>query len=204
MTDFAINKNGFWESTDSSGHLYDEPLSDAIVKVLKNGKAANIIDLGCGMGSYVKALREQGFECDGFDGNPNTVILTNGIGKVLDFSIRFDLHKKYDWVLSLEVGEHIPREFEKIFLDNIVNHARNGIILSWGIPGQKGDGHVNCKTNSYIIQQMKKRGWKYDRKSVKKLRNEATFGWFKNTIMVFRKTKDGKSVFQTLQLFFNR
>lgn len=203
MTDFAINKNGFWESSDSSGHLYDEPLSDAIVSFFKNEKAENIIDLGCGMGRYVKTLREQGFECDGFDGNPNTILLTNGIGQVLDFSKPFDLQKEYDWVLSLEVGEHIPKEFEKIFLDNVSNHAKIGIILSWGIPGQKGDGHVNCKPNSYIIQQMNRRCWSYDQKSTKKLRNLATFGWFKNTIMVFRKTKDKIEVFQMLQLLFN-
>lgn len=204
MADFSINKNGFWESIDSSGHLYDEPLSDAIITILNYEKAEKIVDLGCGMGSYVKALRDHGFECDGFDGNPNTATLTNGLGNVLDLSIPFDLHRKYDWVLSLEVGEHIPEELEKIFLDNIVNHARNGIILSWATPGQKGDGHVNCKTNSYIIQQMNRRGWRYDQKSAKKLRNQATFGWFTNTLMVFRKTIDKKGVFPMLQLLFNR
>ena len=204
MTDFAIHKNGFWESIDSSGHVYDEPLCDAIVKVLKNEKAANIIDLGCGMGNYVKALREQGFECDGFDGNPNTVILTNGMAKVLDFSIPFNLHKKYDWVLSLEVGEHIPQEFEKIFLDNVVNHAKKGIILSWAIPGQKGDGHVNCKSNRYIIQQMKKRGWRYDLPTARDLRKEAALGWFKNTIMIFRNTGKTKSIFQIIPSFFHK
>jgi len=204
MADFPINKNGFWESTDSSGHLYDKTLSNAISSFFKNENAESIIDLGCGTGSYVRALMENGFKCDGYDGNPNTVLITNGIGKVLDFSIPLNLNKKYDWLLSLEVGEHIPEEFEKIFLDNMIHHAMDGIIVSWGIPGQKGDGHVNCKSNSYIIRQMKKRGWKYDQSSAKKLRNEATFGWFKNTIMVFRKIEETKNIFQMMQLFFTR
>jgi 2-polyprenyl-3-methyl-5-hydroxy-6-metoxy-1,4-benzoquinol methylase len=202
MTDFAINKNGFWESTDSSGHLYDKPLSDAIISFFKNEKTENIIDLGCGMGNYVKALREQGFECDGFDGNPNTVLLTNGMGKVLDFSKPFDLHKKYDWVLSLEVGEHIPEEFEGIFLNNLVCHAKNGIILSWAIPGQPGDGHVNCKTNRYIITQMKKRGWKYDERAARNLREKSTLGWFKNTIMVFVLKNNSKNLNKKIRSFF--
>ncbi|MGN6194464.1 MAG: methyltransferase domain-containing protein [Ginsengibacter sp.] len=204
MADFPINKNGFWESTDSSGHLYDNRLSVGISVFFKKEKAETIVDLGCGTGNYVKALIKNGFECDGYDGNPNTELLTNGFGKVLDLSKPINLNKNYDWVLSLEVGEHIPVEFEDTFLDNMIHHAIKGIIISWGIPGQKGDGHVNCKSNSYIIGQMKKRGWKYDQISAKRLRNQATFGWFKNTIMVFRKTEGSKNIFQTMQLFFTK
>jgi len=41
----------------------------------------------------------------------------------------------YDWVISLEVAEHIPAESEAVFLDNIVRHAREGVVLSWAVPG---------------------------------------------------------------------
>ena len=41
----------------------------------------------------------------------------------------------YDWVISLEVAEHIPAESEAIYLDNIVRHAREGVVLSWAVPG---------------------------------------------------------------------
>ncbi|KAK7004452.1 hypothetical protein BgiMline_005973, partial [Biomphalaria glabrata] len=40
----------------------------------------------------------------------------------------------YDWILSIEVAEHIPAKFEEIYLDNLVRHAREGIILSWAVP----------------------------------------------------------------------
>lgn len=203
MSDFLINKNGFWETTDYSGHIYDKSLSKALIGFLKKNNALNVADFGCGTGQYTKALVENGFECSGFDGNPNTVTLTDGFGKVLDLSIPFDLKKKYDWVLSLEVGEHIPEKFEGIFLNNLVCHAKNGIILSWAIPGQHGDGHVNCKTNRYIITQMKKRGWKNDKKSAIKLREQSTLGWFKNTIMVFVLKDNSKNISEKIKSFFS-
>ena len=46
------------------------------------------------------------------DGNPITPKMTGGIGKVLDLSKRFDLEKKFDYVISVEVAEHIPKEYE--------------------------------------------------------------------------------------------
>ena len=32
-------------------------------------------------------------------------------------------------VMSMEVGEHIPKAFEAKFLKNIVDHAREGVLL---------------------------------------------------------------------------
>ena len=35
------------------------------------------------------------------------------------------------WILSLEVAEHIPAQFESIYIDNLVKHAKEDIILAW-------------------------------------------------------------------------
>ena len=45
----------------------------------------------------------------------------------------------------MEVAEHIPQQYEQIFLDNLVRLAKEGIILSWGVPGQRGHSHINLK-----------------------------------------------------------
>ena len=36
-----------------------------------------------------------------------------------------------DWVLCLEVAEHIPRAFEERLLANLDSHNRRGIVMSW-------------------------------------------------------------------------
>lgn len=41
----------------------------------------------------------------------------------------------FDWVISVEVGKHIPAKFEDIYLDNLARHDREGIVLSWAVPG---------------------------------------------------------------------
>ena len=45
--------------------------------------------------------------------------------------------------MSLEVGEHLPKEFEDIFINNLDNNNNYGIVLSWAIKGQGGYGHYN-------------------------------------------------------------
>merc|ERR1711959_250741 len=59
-----------------------------------------------------------------------------------------------DWVVSIEVGEHIEKAKEQAFLDNLATVARRGVILSWGVPGQTGYGHVNCQSNEYVVEQL--------------------------------------------------
>jgi tryptophanyl-tRNA synthetase len=51
---------------------------------------------------------------------------------------------QYDWIISLEVAEHIPEKYEAVYLDNIFRHAKEGIILSWAVPGQIGLSLVVC------------------------------------------------------------
>jgi hypothetical protein len=67
-----------------------------------------------------------------------------------------------DLVISIEVGEHIPKEFEQVFIDNICSHTNSKLILSWAIVGQGGDGHVNCQNNDYIIAKLKEKGFEHD------------------------------------------
>jgi cyclopropane fatty-acyl-phospholipid synthase-like methyltransferase len=180
--------NGFWENETSIGHVHDVKLCNSIVKFLKENDIKSIVDFGCGMGDYAKQFIINNIECEAYDGNPNTETLTNGLGRVIDLSKEFDLKKRFDCVLSLEVGEHIPKEYEQVFINNIVKHTTNLLILSWAIIGQGGDGHVNCQNNDYIISEMDKRGFYYDINSSKNLRSSVGNAlWFINTIMVFRK-----------------
>lgn len=185
---FSINTNGFWETEDGIGHHYDKSICTGIINYFNEKNIKKVFDFGCGMGDYARSFISNGFEVKAFDGNPNTVKLTNGIAEVLDLSEEFNLEELADCVMSLEVGEHIPKEYEQIFLDNICRHTNSKILLSWAVVGQTGDGHVNCQNNDYVINEMSKRGFTYDEKSSNELRSLATISWwFTNTIMIFKK-----------------
>src|SRR5512139_1420918 len=132
------------------GHQYDPILSGGIATVLSGKGVQTVIDIGCGDGSYIRHLKAFGFDCAGYDGNPLTEQITGGLCHVADFSEPQQLGL-YDAVLSLEVGEHIPAEFENVYLANVAAHAEKIIIMSWAVPGQGGYGHVNERENGWVV-----------------------------------------------------
>lgn len=137
------------------------------------------------MGSHVKHMRDNNIDAMGYDGNPQTPKLTSGICAVCDLSENIKFPKEYDWVMSLEVGEHLPKQFETQFIQNIHQNNTKGVLSSWAIEGQPGHGHVNCQNNDYIKNIFKNLGYRNDIESENRLRAASSLPWFKNTIMIF-------------------
>jgi len=105
--------------------------------------------------------------------------------KFLDLTLPQYWLPRYDWVLSTEVLEHIPAEYESLVLDNIDRAAGRGVVLSWAVPGQRGFHHVNNRALVYVNQTMVNRGFVFDLKASLTLRENATLTYFRNNIMVF-------------------
>ncbi|CAL4114079.1 unnamed protein product, partial [Meganyctiphanes norvegica] len=122
----------------------------------------------------------------GYDGAANIDEISSGFIQYLDLGKEVDLNERWDWAVSLEVGEHIPKESEDVFIDNIVRHACKGIVLSWAVPGQNGQGHINNQNNKHVIKQLEKRGFKHALNYQIFLRKAVLLEWFENTIMVFK------------------
>jgi len=181
-----IHERGYWLSTDNTAYCCDKSLADALVEMFGD---CTVVDIGCGNGDYVKHFLNNKILCVGYDGNPDTPKITHGLCGVKDFSEPVDIGK-FDLVLSLEVGEHIPVEYEQTFLDNICRASKKYICLSWATPGQEGIGHVNCRDNCYIIKEMRARVVEMNIEMTKAIRKASTLPWGKNTIMIFEKDKE--------------
>lgn len=182
-----ISSKGYWIGTESkSQHAFDPLLCKGIVNFFKQQHCQSVIDFGCGMGKYVEELNKHDIDAYGVDGNPNTPELTNSKCGVLDLSVKQDIGK-YDWVMSLEVGEHLPKEYEDIFISNLHNHNTKGVLLSWAIKGQGGHGHYNEQNNDYIKKKFEDLGYTNDVEAEQRLRQNCSLRWFRNTIMVFHK-----------------
>lgn len=185
-----IAENGSWLNETNEGQRFDISLAEAIERFCYDNNLKYMIDLGCGDGSYVNYLSSIGYYAVGYDGNPNVNILSEGtcytaeLHKPLNFIPNDDIPAL---ILSLEVGEHIPAEYESVFIDNVVKYAKRWIILSWAVPGQGGDGHVNCRDNNYIIKKMEERGFIINYKETDKLREQSHLSWFKYTLMVYER-----------------
>ena len=188
-----INEKGFWECAAGSAdilkeHYNDSEMIHALISFLSNEKPSKVVDLGCGTGYYAQQMRQSGINVDCFDGNPNTPSITDGKCKVLDLSSPHQL-ETYDWVLSFEVGEHLPKQYEDIFIQNLHSNNKRGIILSWAVKGQGGKGHFNEQNNDYVKEKIMELGYTNDILAENFLREASSLSWFKKTIMVFRKVK---------------
>lgn len=183
-----ILPTGAWNTKDQNKHQFDTGLANALATFLRH---RSVIDFGCGAGGYVHRLAEV-TDCRGYDGNPQTPSLTAGRCEHLDISQPVQVNPA-DWVLCLEVAEHIPAKFEQALLSNLDRHARYGIILSWARPGQGGVGHVNEKPPEYVRATMLDYGYRLDEESSQLIRSLSQLRWFRSNLMVFRKSPLGET-----------
>ena len=178
-----IHERGYW--LDKEGHLFDRLLAIALLGVFR--KKQTVVDIGCGPGEYVRFLRGHGINCCGFDGNPLTPEFDPQL-KIVDFSEKVQIGV-YDWALCLEVGEHIPQQYESNFISNLHSCNRQGIVLSWAVPGQDGRGHVNTRPNEYVVSVFTGLGYHHDQAAEKRLRAIVGLPYFRDTLMVFRRLR---------------
>ena len=185
---FGIDENyGFWEGGGHDNHLFDESLANQLLLFFQSNNIKSVVDFGCGTGDYTKHFINGGVECEGYDGNPDTPAISEGLCGVLNLAESVDLGKKFDCVLSLEVGEHIPIEYESNFVQNLETHSKGLIIVSWAVPGQGGGGHFNEQSNEYVSQRFTNLGYERNNTLENIFRRSATLHWFHSTIMVFQK-----------------
>jgi len=184
-----MNEKGIWSIEEAASYdRFDATLAKCIVDTFS--KPAKVNDIGCGQGRYCSYFEKAGWpDVGGYEGTPNTWGVFNNI-KQVDLSVPCSIPKS-DFVLSLEVGEHIPSKYENVFIQNITKSCTGKLIVSWALPEQGGPGHVNGRSNEYIIDKIVRCGFKYNKEQSEVLRESASLSWLKHTIMVFDKLTIG-------------
>ncbi len=149
-------------------------------------KHCTIIDLGAGIGAHVLALQELGCDVEGVDGSPDIHHLTNGLIRWVDLTADCsEFYRKYDWGLFSEVGEHVPVVFEERLIDQVCQIPTKGLIVSWAWPDRwRISGHVNCRSEDYVIKRFEEQGWELDGAKTTKYRSFGGSRYVKRT-MVF-------------------
>lgn len=181
-----VSATGYWSKKLAESHIFCEELAEWISNYLDKSKT--IYDFGCGVGSYLKYLENKGFfDLTGYEGEIPNKEFSNILQQ--DLSQVFSVDKKGN-VICLEVGEHIPKQYQDAFLDNICNACSGKLILSWAIRGQYSSSHVNCLNNEEVIPEVERRGFRYlkdDSMKARSVINPNGCNWFCDTILVYEK-----------------
>jgi tetratricopeptide (TPR) repeat protein len=171
-------------------HVHSPSFANLLLSIFP--KEDGVIDFGCGLGYYAAFLRDHGYTVSAIEGTEgiNEISLFKGI-RTFDLSQPLSFTLSPSSVLCLEVGEHLLPSQEGIFLDNITKFCKRKMVLSWAVPGQTGHGHHNERPNDYIISQLAKRGFEFDKEQSSYLRENYVrreAWWLYRTLMVFNRT----------------
>lgn len=181
-----VSVTGYWSKKLAEEHIFCEELAEWISNYFDKNKT--IHDFGCGLGSYLKYLENKGFiDLNGYEGEIPNKEFSNILKQ--DLSQAFSVNNKGN-VICLEVGEHIPKQYKDVFLDNICNACDGKLILSWAIRGQYSSSHVNCLNNEEVIPEIEKRGFLYlkdDSMKARNIINPNGCNWFRDTILIYEK-----------------
>lgn len=120
---------------------------DGIIKVLR---PKTVIDIGCGIGDYVKGFEERGALSFGLEGNENVLpYLVISENSVFIKDLRRPVYlSRFDLVVCFEVLEHIEPEYADMLVNNLIGLS-DRILVSAAPPGQGGHYHVNCQPKEY-------------------------------------------------------
>ncbi|CEM06478.1 unnamed protein product [Vitrella brassicaformis CCMP3155] len=151
---------------------------------------AVIADMGAGGGKAAQWLSETGLvEIHAFDGIDSIAAITDGAVQSLNLIEPFQLPRAFDWVMCLEVAEHIPPHATQTLLDNLQRHARHGIVMSWGQADQPGQGHINGRNmTEWVALVQNTTSFKLHEALSEGARDAATVWYFKENVGVFTRT----------------
>jgi glycosyltransferase involved in cell wall biosynthesis len=145
-----------------------------------------VLDIGCGPGTYVDALRTFGIRARGIDVDDRVV------GKDhLKYQSLFDLtdSDQSDTVICLEVAEHIEEEKADQVAAQVASCVKKTLIWTAAQPGQGGIGHINCQSKEYWAEKLTAQGLvrnlELENRMLDFVVQGPHMGWFRNNVMLF-------------------
>lgn len=192
----GTSHTGYWHSCSFNDYDYDYGLSQGLKFLCNILKLKTVIDLGCGPGYYVSDLQKASIKAIGYDGNTHAVNLSKLLLPndtryhcyQLDLTEEFYIEHPYDLVLFLNVGEYIPKEYEKHVLDNISNCTGKYLIINWESQKKADDRIKNIIPEKLLINKIEHKGFVIDKLATKVIRDYSRKKDNKENILVFKRT----------------
>ncbi|MET3886884.1 methyltransferase domain-containing protein [Niastella sp. OAS944] len=126
-------------------------------------KPASVVDVGCGVGYWLKVWKEetQVKEVKGIEGpyvTPAMLKVDPAFVQFQDLKEPVKLDRKFDLAMSLEVAEHLPASHAEQFVQSLTSLS-NVVLFSAAVIGQEGTYHINEQMPEYWSNLFQKFGF---------------------------------------------
>ena len=188
----GVNTNFDYQNIDDEEKPFSQGLARWIKEYYNPGR---IVDIGCGPGTYVYSFQEIGIDSRGYD--INQVVLDK---PSLTQMSMFDLDDPSEFIICLEVAEHIETSLNDDIVDSLYKNLKPGgtLVFSAAHPGQGGVGHINCQTKEYWLEKFESKGFKRDVFAERdweiytELNKNEYMGWFMINKLILKKPSELK------------
>ena len=149
---------------------------------------STVLDIGCGPGIYVDALRTHGIQARGVDIDERVKDKP-----YLKYQSVFDLVDTdlADTVICLEVAEHIDERSAEQVAAQVARCVGKTLIWTAAQPEQGGIGHINCQPKEYWDAKLTACGLVRNHTAEAAMLEFITsgphMGWFRNNVMLFER-----------------
>jgi SAM-dependent methyltransferase len=148
----------------------------------------SIVDIGCGVGTFLEVFEAQGIaDYLGVDGphvDPAQLRIYQDRFHPSDLALPLKSLRRFDLAVSLEVAEHLPASRARSFVEDLT-HLSDVVLFSAAIPGQGGTHHVNEQWQDYWADEFARAGYlAFDAIRPRIWADESVEAWYaQNTIL---------------------
>lgn len=126
--------------------------------------ARSVVDVGCGVGTWLSVFAAHGVEITGFDGDyvdRRALHIPAAAFHAKDLAGDWlpPAAPRFDLAVSLEVAEHLPASSAERFVAQLCA-ASDAVLFSAALPTQGGTAHLNEQWPSYWIALFSQHGFR--------------------------------------------
>jgi SAM-dependent methyltransferase len=141
-TDQSLYGRGYHSQRDERTRYAAQLITGLL---MKHVAPASCVEVGCGVGTWLRVLKDGGTVVRGYDGpwvDARDLVIDADEFEATDLRTMPNDPGYYDLALCLEVAEHLPISVAPALVEWLCSHSPV-VLFSAAIPGQRGRGHLN-------------------------------------------------------------
>ena len=166
----------------------------ALPLILEGRLPSSLLDVGCGLGVWLKAALDIGiadiYGVDGVAIKSENLFVPPEMFRQIDLSKEWNLNRKFDVVICLEVAEHLDIKFAPMFIESLTKHS-DYIVFAAACPDQNGQNHINCQWSNYWQNIFNNLGFSCSDEMRWKIWDESDIEpWYRQNIFIAQRSPD--------------